>query len=120
MKRKKTQIKAETAVLEPDHPMTEQERRDLAYENRGDVDEDFEPVPIPGVLERMSLEEAAWWAFVKLVHEDQANAAMHCANVRYSPLTFSLARALNKYRPQDPFVQQVMVDDGLYPLDPGR
>jgi len=129
MKRKKTQIKSEPIavvepipVVEPDRPMTEQERRELAYENRGEVDEDFEPVAIPPMTlpQSVSLEEAAWWAFVKLVHEDQANAAMHCASVRYSPLTFSLAKALNRYRPQDPYVQQVMVDVGLYQEDPGR
>jgi len=63
---------------------------------------------------------AAWWALVQNYHTDKANAAIHCALVRYSPLTMSLAEALQPYRGEDPFVQEVLADKGAYELDPGR
>jgi hypothetical protein len=126
MKRKNSKIEKPTPVelpppplLEPDHPMSEQERRELAYEHRGEVDETFEPEPIEP-RQQPALVAPAWWAFVKLFHDDQANAAMHCANVRYSPITFRLAEALNDHMPQDPFVQQVLADKGVYEEDTGR
>lgn len=67
-----------------------------------------------------SLVEPAWWALVQNVQLDQSNAAVHMAVVRYSPITMALAEALEEYRPQDPFVQQVLADRGAYVLDPGR
>lgn len=129
---------------EPWSAADEAMRRESAYANRGQVDESFEPVllePRTRTLEPPTLpepesephiyddevwegdqmlEEYAWWAFVKIFHEDHANAAFHCATVRYSPLTFRLAEALSPYRPQDPFVQQVLADKGQYTEDPGR
>jgi hypothetical protein len=129
MKRKNSKIEKPTPVelpppplLEPDHPMSEQERRELAYEHRGEVDEAFEPVPIePRIVQNQpALVDPAWWAFVKVFHEDKANASMHCAVVRYSPLTFRLAEALNEYMPLDPYVQSVLGDVGAYEEDTGR
>src|SRR5262245_20366830 len=43
---------------------------------------------------KADLEFVLYQAFLKMYHEDRANAAMHCAEVRYSPLTFRLAEAM--------------------------
>ena len=40
------------------------------------------------------LREAALWALEHFEALDQANAKIHCAPVRYSPITFRLAVAL--------------------------
>lgn len=46
--------------------------------------------------ERRAESSALWWAFVHVYHEDHANAAMHTAAVRYSPITFRLAECLSR------------------------
>lgn len=66
------------------------------------------------------LEQAADWALVHFVHADQANAAMHCAPVRYSPITFRLAESLDKLGVKTTEVVAVMADKGRYDEDPGR
>jgi hypothetical protein len=73
-----------------------------------------------------NLEFVLYQSFLKMYHEDRANAAMHCAEVRYSPLTFRLAEALEdhlKVAPSNevyPDVYTVLLDKGTYDEDPGR
>ena len=75
---------------------------------------------------QMTNEEVLWHSFKKLYHEDHANAAMHCAPVRYSPLTFRLAEAVERATKATvdwdtyPEVYAVLLDRGLYREDPGR
>jgi hypothetical protein len=76
----------------------------------------------------MDLEELLWHCFAKMYHEDNANAAMHCAPVRFSPLTFRIAEHLDLLVPEVPgpnedvyvAVRQVLLDRGRYKEDPGR
>lgn len=42
----------------------------------------------------MTLDQVLWECFRHFVHLDESNAAIHCAQVRYSPLTFRLAEQL--------------------------
>jgi hypothetical protein len=44
-------------------------------------------------LERLS-EDGPYHAFLHFYHLDKSNAAFHCANVRFSPVTFRLAEHL--------------------------
>ena len=71
-----------------------------------------------------SLQQALYYAFLKLYHEDHANAAMHCGTVRYSPLTFRLAEQIDQLTPTSHEVLQdvysVMLDRGQYTEDLGR
>lgn len=68
--------------------------------------------------------EANVWALQHFEAIDRANAAVHCAPVRYSPITFRLARALRElWPPSDEFTQamtNVLQHDGVYEEDPGR
>ena len=70
------------------------------------------------------LVEAAEWALMHFVQLDEANAAIHCAPVRYSPITFRLAKALyNNYTETatvKPEIIRVMNHVGLYEEDGGR
>ena len=65
------------------------------------------------------------FAFTYFASMDEANAALHCAPVRYSPITFRLADVLtahgNAYgwRTTDQ-VQRVMSHRSSYPEDTGR
>jgi hypothetical protein len=72
----------------------------------------------------MDLVDVLYQAFLVMYHQDHANAAMHCASVRYSPLTFRLAEQVDQLTPSSvsvlPDVYGVMLDRGLYPEDPGR
>jgi hypothetical protein len=69
----------------------------------------------------VDLETAALWAFEHFVFIDKANACMHTAAVRYSPVTFRLAQALDQTRYSSNFwVQAVFQDRGRYEEDPGR
>ncbi len=58
------------------------------------------------------------------VHLDNANAAIHCADVRYSPITFRLAETVAEMFPDmantDPDVQRVLDHVGRYEEDKGR
>lgn len=40
-------------------------------------------------------EDAIEWAFHYFYHLDHSDAAIHCAKVRYSPITFRLAELLS-------------------------
>lgn len=68
--------------------------------------------------------EAAQWAFEHFEAMDRANAKIHCAPVRYSPLTFRLCRALYDVWPEKEDITQEMQwvrqHDGLYAEDTGR
>lgn len=68
-------------------------------------------------------------AFLHVYHQDHANAAMHCAATRYSPITFRLAEAIHATSyDEDLFaiggladaVGAVMRDRGAYEEDEGR
>lgn len=83
-------------------------------------DDETSPPPPPPPADLPKIVWPAYWALVKVSHEDRSNAAMHCNTVRYSPLTFRLAEALSEYLPNDPHVQSVLADKGSYAEDPGR
>jgi hypothetical protein len=71
----------------------------------------------------MTLEAAAFAALRHFRHLDESNAAIHLGNVRFSPITFQLARALvdhDRRNEQDPDVAQVLSHDGSYEWDMGR
>lgn len=62
------------------------------------------------------------WCFMYFFHMDHSNAAIHNALVRYSPITFRLAQALNEATgtgsPDE--VAEVLAHLGAYPEDKGR
>jgi hypothetical protein len=64
------------------------------------------------------------WAFLYLYHMDKANACIHCAPVRFSPITFNLFQALMDGWPQTEDIIQEMAEVrshvGEYQADPGR
>lgn len=65
--------------------------------------------------------QAIWHAFLHVYHQDHANAAMHCANVRYSPITFRLAELIRRnWAINDPQLIAVIDDLGKYEEDKGR
>jgi len=68
-----------------------------------------------------------WQCFRHFVHIDKANAAIHCAQVRYSPLTFRLAELLHASEFYDELapepaemLRSVIGDLGTYEEDSGR
>ena len=71
-----------------------------------------------------SLEEASLWAFQYFEAMDRANAQIHCAPVRYSPITFRLCLALRDAWPPDQIITETMAEvlrhHGAYQPDPGR
>lgn len=67
--------------------------------------------------------EAALWAFEHFEATDRANAKVHCAPVKYSPITFRLARALREVWPSGDYTDAMMnvyAHDGAYGEDKGR
>jgi hypothetical protein len=82
------------------------------------------------------IHRGTWYAFLHFYHQDCANAAFHCANPRYSPITFRLAEFIRSTttpvtaHPEggpavarawdDPRLQRVWTDLGQYEEDPGR
>lgn len=71
----------------------------------------------------MTLEAAAFMALRHFRHLDESNAAIHCGTVRFSPITFQLARALadhDRHNEKDPDVAAVLAHDGDYEWDMGR
>ena len=68
----------------------------------------------------MTLEDILWQAFRHMYHADHSNAAMHCAAVRYSPLTFRLAEQLGELGRHGMEIDGVLSDAGTYAEDPGR
>ena len=80
------------------------------------------PMATTDIEPRDPIQTTLWHAFLKMYHEDRANAAMHCATVRYSPLTFRLAEHLWAFdgAPQAEELRSVILDSGMYEEDPGR
>lgn len=72
--------------------------------------------------------EALLWCVEHFEAIDQANAKMHCAPVRYSPITFRVANAYNELANSGRVPVQgmpnpvlaVLGHEGAYELDPGR
>jgi hypothetical protein len=68
--------------------------------------------------------DASLWAFEHFFHMDKANACMHCAPVKFSPITFRLLDDLLVDWPDDEDVTEEMAQvrhhRGQYELDPGR
>jgi putative IMPACT (imprinted ancient) family translation regulator len=72
----------------------------------------------------MTTETVLYHAFKQAYHLDHSNAAVHCAQVRYSPLTFRLAEQLQDIKGPDGTltseVVAVLKDKGAYVEDSGR
>lgn len=74
----------------------------------------------------MSPCEAIAWCFRHFYHLDHSNAAIHCGDVRYSPITFRLAELARKHFYDEDFfgvehlVAEVLKDRGAYEEDKGR
>jgi hypothetical protein len=75
----------------------------------------------------VSADQVLWECFRHFAHMDEANAAIHCAQVRYSPITFRLAEHLapiletDWLAPHNHALLQGVVDHmGHYEEDPGR
>jgi hypothetical protein len=65
--------------------------------------------------------EVLSYAFLQNYHADKSNAAIHCSEVRFSPLTFRLAELLDKSgRQVSERVVEVLRDRGRYKEDAGR
>jgi hypothetical protein len=62
----------------------------------------------------------AYVAFLHFYHMDTANACMHVADVRFSPLTFRLAEALEGMVNDSGEIEEVLAHRGRYAEDPGR
>jgi hypothetical protein len=64
------------------------------------------------------------WAFLQNYHADKMNAAIHCAPVKFSPLTFRLSDALFESWPDDEDItvemHEIRSHQGQYELDGGR
>ena len=70
--------------------------------------------------EEVDLDATLWQAFRQNYHLDNSNAAVHCAGVRYSPLTFRLAEALYSRGVLGMEIGLVIGDRGAYEEDRGR
>lgn len=76
----------------------------------------------------MPLCEVLFQCLRHFVHLDESNAAIHCAQVRYSPITFRLAQELDAQShtagewptEDDGTIARVLRDCGKYEEDPGR
>lgn len=64
------------------------------------------------------------WSFEYFYHQDKANACMHCAPVKFSPITFQLLDDLMATWSDDeditPEMAEVRSHQDQYELDPGR
>jgi hypothetical protein len=64
------------------------------------------------------------WAFLQNYHLDKSNACVHCAPVRFSPLTFRLLQVLMNLWDPDEDITTEMAEAhshlGQYELDKGR
>lgn len=73
---------------------------------------------------KMSTQSTTLWSFEYFYHMDKANACMHLAPVKFSPITFHLALALMEEWPQDEDITQELAEVrdhiGKYELDQGR
>ena len=67
---------------------------------------------------------ALLWSFQHFFHTDKANAALHCAPVRFSPITFQLLYALlagwSDHEDITAEMAEVQHHRGQYNVDPGR
>jgi len=75
----------------------------------------------------MEIDAVLWECFRHFAHMDEANAAMHTAPVRYSPITFRVAEHLYDLlgtdrldRSNEALLAQVKIHAGKYPEDTGR
>lgn len=72
----------------------------------------------------MTHNDAGLWAFNHFYHLDKANACIHCAPARFSPITFRLLDDLMVHWPPDEDITQEMAEVkshiNSYALDPGR
>lgn len=75
----------------------------------------------------MTIDQLLWECFRHFAHLDEANASIHCALVRYSPITFRLAEALHAMDVYDDLAPEnasllraVMDHRGAYAEDSGR
>jgi len=77
----------------------------------------------------MMIAELLFQCLRHFVHLDESNAAIHCAPVRYSPITFRLAEVLMRESVEtgqflagvdDATVQAVLSHVGQYAEDTGR
>lgn len=71
--------------------------------------------------------EALVWCLRHFKTLDESNAAIHCAPVKYSPLTFRIAQALDALDDvvfdddrDETGVRAVLAHVGAYQMDPGR
>ena len=72
----------------------------------------------------MTVQEPVLWAFTQNYHLDKSNAAVHCAPVRFSPITFRLYELLMEDWPVEEDITQELAEvahhKGQYAEDPGR
>ena len=68
----------------------------------------------------MNPKEALEWAVMHFYHIDEANAAMHCNMVKYSPITFAMAQALQQLGGSTYYMNKILSHVGQYELDSGR
>jgi len=73
----------------------------------------------------MKLQDLLYQCFLHFYHLDHSNAAIHTASVRYSPITFRLAEAINEVAEEVTpkvygDVYSVLADKGYYDEDKGR
>ena len=68
--------------------------------------------------------EALLWCFQQNYHLDKSNACVHCAPVKFSPITFKLYTALIELWPIEEDITQEMAEIAshleMYELDHGR
>jgi hypothetical protein len=72
----------------------------------------------------MVIDDVLMWSFQQNYHLDKSNACVHCAPVRFSPLTFRLYEALMKvwHEGEDITAEMAEVREhaGAYAEDQGR
>jgi hypothetical protein len=66
-------------------------------------------------------ESTIYWAFLHFFHMDKANACMHMAPVKFSPITFHmLDEVLAEGSDWSSEMAEVKSHRGRYEVDPGR
>jgi hypothetical protein len=72
----------------------------------------------------MRTPEVLLWCFQQNYHLDKSNAAVHCAPVRFSPITFRLYETMMDGWPEDEDITQEMAEvrhhQDQYEEDTGR
>ena len=68
--------------------------------------------------------QTIYWGFLHFYHMDKANAAMHLAPVKFSPITFRMLDELLACWADEEDITAEMAEvkhhQGLYVVDPGR